>query len=557
MPASLKFLHGVALSCVLLSGSSAPAQIKATYSGPNRQSSLVVEISDDGAMRFTRGDGSYVLILNGRAYDVRAGPGGPTVITAEAIAHQAREDVREGRVIFSAAEGSEKKGPVRYVPHKNVKIGGHDGVQYIAPGTQRTTLTLTEEATLLPLGRAFATYFRLIEDMSAEPDVVQDNLPDLLATHGLLGFWNLELATVTFGPIDRSRFAIPATPLTLADVAAGTEDAPHVNATREEWHPSIIHAVYRNNTLLTLLDNGQMQVWPERAKAGLQFDTPGRARAFCKLGDALYLVTGGGKGKNVSLWSRTSSAWSREGQFEESEKSPFLALDCSGSEPVLLTANALRLPRSGQIIDIMPEALAPGGFFTTLQHGGFLYVGANSGEWGGGLRRFPLSGGSGEAIDGSDPQKLCGGTLNMACDPVTGLAPDPARPDCILAATGLVHMMSNGSVVRICNAKISLAYAKPYTVELDWHFDPKTPPKSLSSVPFYALASDASGAWAVGSDGIYRFTSNALPSFNAFPRIYRFPASGIDWSNPEFVLISTGMNQRHSLSGSSLIIVPR
>ncbi|GAB7550868.1 hypothetical protein NRB_03630 [Novosphingobium sp. 11B] len=156
-----------------------------------------------------------------------------------------------------------------------------------------------------------------------------------------------------------------------------------------------------------------------------------------------------------------------------------------------------------------------------------------------------------------DPKNLCGGTLNPACDPVTGLAPDPSRSDCMLATVGLVHMLSHGGVVRICGEDVSLAYAKPYTLDPDWHWDGKLDRERTSSVAFQSMRSEAgmATAWAVASDGVYRFGTAPLPQFSPFPK--RRLGDAVDRSHPEYILIPTDMNQRHSLSGRSFILVPR
>jgi hypothetical protein len=222
-----------------------------------------------------------------------------------------------------------------------------------------------------------------------------------------------------------------------------------------------------------------------------------------------------------------------------------------------LFSNSIQFPLSKKIIAISSKQESPGGFATTLQHNGYLYVGLNAGEWGGGLQRYPLTGGAAEAIDGSAPEELCGGILNTACDPVTGLAPDPKQPDCVLASIGLVHFLSRGSVARACAGKPTIAYAKPYTIETGWRFDPQKIEKSFSSVPFFSMSNAAKGTWAVGNDGIYAFGEDTIPVFKPFSAVYHLPSNGIDWSNPEFVLLMTNKNQRHSISGNSLILVPR
>lgn len=61
--------------------------------------------------------------------------------------------------------------------------------------------------------------------------------------------------------------------------------------------------------------------------------------------------------------------------------------------------------------------------------------------------------------------------------------------------------------------------------------------------------------WAVAADGVYRFTEAPLPEFSPLPK--RQVRSPVDWSNPDYILISTDMNRRHFLSGTSWLLVLR
>jgi hypothetical protein len=326
----------------------------------------------------------------------------------------------------------------------------------------------------------------------------------------------------------------------------------------KERNPSVIRAIYHDRTLLILTADGRIRAWHEGAKVSVPVAAPKKTGSFCANGDRLYLVAVDDDGKRIIVWRGAPGAWSQVLQLAGGENDSFVALDCSGSDPVMLTASAIRFLNSGQKVAINQQQPRQPGYFTTLQHGGYLYVGANAGEWGGGLRRFPLVGGSEEIVDASDPATLCGGKLNRACHPVTGLAPDPVRPDCILATTGLIHMsLSHGSVLRICNTEITVAFTKPFKRALPRNDDPARPKGTESNIPFYSLGKGASGVWAVGSDGIYRFADDGLPAFTAFPQVFQMPASGIDWSHRDFVLVATDMNQRHSVSGRSLILMPR
>ena len=102
-----------------------------------------------------------------------------------------------------------------------------------------------------------------------------------------------------------------------------------------------------------------------------------------------------------------------------------------------------------------------------------------------------------------------------------------------------------------------MVYAKPYTIDPNWRFDPENPSTDHSSVAFYSLGGNAHGVWAVASDGIYSFGTEAEPEHRPFPGGFEFPKSGVDWSHPEFALVLTTMNQRFSVGGASLILVPR
>lgn len=309
--------------------------------------------------------------------------------------------------------------------------------------------------------------------------------------------------------------------------------------------------------MFTLEDGGTLRFWPDGAAQGAVLAVPAPVRAFCGFRGEPWIGTIDRQSQFV-LWHGSSGNWSRFWSFKQDKDEQFRALDCSGDEPLVLTSKSMRLAISAKTIPVEQGKQHSFGFATTLQHGGYLYVGMNAGEWGGGLMRFALAGGRGEAVDASDPKNLCGGTLNAACDPVTGMAPDPLRPECLLASSGLAHILSGGALLRICDGRIELAYTKPYTLDPEWKFNPaEETGKALSSVPFYSLAAGSKGVWAVGSDGIYRFGSDPVPSFTAFDPWQPQTGSRIDWSNPDFVLIRTSMNQRHSLSGESLLLVPR
>lgn len=549
-------------------GSPGHADVKATYAGEGRVS-MVVEVADDGSTRIEMNSGGrlesgYILIRDGKAYQVDPGAGGPVATSVEAQDYLFQEAVKRGEIIFSSDRTKKKnRAPLSVKAGEDVRVAGFSGTRYALVGSDAPGLVLSDDPRLKPLGNALG--YLVTQDGKQGPgDEALAAFGPLLANRGVLSFFGQELGQIGFDTIDPARFVLPANVVTLADVQ---EDRADIKRPRpEERAAAIIRGAYRNGILYLLDAAGSMQVWDAGAPQGTAYAAPGQVSSFCLTGNTLWAVTLDRKAAVARLWSRDSSPeggaggdrpWLKVGEFPQSEKELVLALDCSGVEPVLLSTAHMTMPASGRRVDISGPTLSTGGYVVTQVQGGTLWLGINAGEWGGGLKRIALADGKVEMPADVDPKNLCGGSLNPACDPVTGLAPDPARADCMLATIGLVHMLSHGGVIRVCGQSVSPVYAKPYTLNPDWHWDGNIDREKMSSVAFHSMAADPSraAAWAVASDGVYRFTSALLPEFFPFPKGRRRAA--VDWSHPEFVLISTNMNQRHSLSGRSLILIPR
>jgi len=325
-----------------------------------------------------------------------------------------------------------------------------------------------------------------------------------------------------------------------------------------------VKGVYHDKALYLLDDSGAMQVWSEESRTGRPFKVPGSVLSFCLMEKNLWAATKDKRGKSVMLWTRqlpsqagpNGGEWQRVGSFTRNGGNEALVLDCSSREPVLVAGNRAIMPVSGSAVELARQMSTHPALVVSYVQDGMLWLGFNSGEWGGGLHRIRLSDGTVDSPSHIDPASPCGGKLNPNCDPVTGLAPDPAKPNCMLATIGLVHMMSRGGVVQVCGNDLSMIYAKPYTLDPNWRWAGKIDEDNRESVAFHALAPARTGdrAFAVASDGVYQFVGVTEPDFTPFQgqRI-----GAIDWSNPDYVLVRTRMNQRHSLSGGSYLLIPR
>lgn len=537
------------------------ADIRATYINKNNvHQTRTVETSDSGAMRVSNKSGivrGCFLFLDGQAYMVVAGPGGPIVTTIEAAAEQYKRYYAKSIVLGGNPDETVGARPIHYVHKGSTQIAGYDGLLFDFPDTydpEYTQAVLSKNPALLPLGQAIAKYNLATDAISYWGGETTSNLGQLLSEHGVLSLYGYELKSISFEPLDQSRFVLPTTPLTLDDLEVETLGPDPLASTKENAAQSfVIAAQFYGNILYTLVSDGRLQAWQEGAESGEDVQVPGFVRDFCTHGDDFFLIVSEQANGLIRVWERRLGGWSIVAEFTESE--PFLKLDCTGSQPIVISGTEIRFLNENRTNAISSYGL--GAVSSTLQHNGFLYLGINAGEFGGGLHRFSITGGEGRSIGDSGQRENCEGILNASCHPVTDLMIDPTHPDCILATTGLVHFFSSGSVVRICGETIHFVYSKPYTLDPNWKFDPDRAVETYASVAFYSLGSVVGGTRAVGSDGIYRFSKQVEPDFTPFPHPFNFPKSGVDWSNPEFVLVLTTMNQRYSVSGASLILATR
>lgn len=167
-----------------------------------------------------------------------------------------------------------------------------------------------------------------------------------------------------------------------------------------------------------------------------------------------------------------------------------------GGQPGVLTPRAVIRMRDGAWReDALPAVLPEGGQVAAAENGD-LYYGLNLGEWGGGLRRID---GRTRAIGfvSTPSDELCGGLLNPDCEPVVGLFRDPARPACIITASGLAHLgLRHGAVHRVCHDEITPVFSAPYPVD-----ETQISPPG-QTWPFYSLTATGDG-WIAVSDGRY------------------------------------------------------
>src|SRR5229473_2868079 len=198
-------------------------------------------------------------------------------------------------------------------------------------------------------------------------------------------------------------------------------------------------------------------------------------------------------------------------RFSSSEKDEPLALVNSVSDSVVLSMQSIRIFSVDKHTwrQIKLKGKLRGGFQETADSppsGDSVYVGFNTGEWGGGLQRVDLRTGVISDVERRDTKELCAGPLNSACDPVTGVIPDPQNKDCILAAVGLVHMLSHGRILRVCGKDVSLVFEKSFKVDGfkgEWE---------MIEAFFGLVPAVDGGFWAITSEALYHFGAEMVQS---------------------------------------------
>jgi hypothetical protein len=256
------------------------------------------------------------------------------------------------------------------------------------------------------------------------------------------------------------------------------------------------------------------------------------------------------------------SVWKKD-RFEDMAKLSFskedypLALVDSANSPLILSLASIRFISADkhEWYETKLKGKLRGGYQKTAGAplaGDSVYLGFNNGEWGGGLQRVELRTGVVTNIERRDTKELCAGPLNSACDPVTAVIPDPRNKNCILAAVGLVHMLSHGRILRVCGKDASLIFEKTHT----WNGLKGHELKVTEAFFGLTLATDG-GFWAITSEKLYHFGADGTEKEEcALPELK--PVSGIYLSRelPGVIVARTDTNWAVSVSGYTPILIP-
>ena len=223
-------------------------------------------------------------------------------------------------------------------------------------------------------------------------------------------------------------------------------------------------------------------------------------------------------------------------------------------DPLVLTPVALFDFRRAEVRRLaLTHALRPSVQPSPALVGRTVYVGADLGEWGGGLRAVSVETGEVSTI-GSPPRDAatdCFDLLNEACHPVTSVVADPADAGCALAAVGLRHMgMSIGRVVRACGDAVAEAAVWPEGgaggAEAVYSL--------LATRGAVADGTVRGGVWAATSRGLRR-TDDSARTLLPYGRFVTICGVRLARPTPGVVVIASNVHQSVAVVGGTPILV--
>jgi hypothetical protein len=336
----------------------------------------------------------------------------------------------------------------------------------------------------------------------------------------------------------------------LASWVAISSHASEIEPVRVGQESFISRAVYFDSKLWLLTDAGTLSniVDGSGTQLAVPLPEPASEMWICD-GELMVLTEARHEGESWTLRKRSHESWIIVATIPR-DRDDVVGIGSSGKTVVLLTTRRMIDLVGGDQRSIVlkwPKERTAG-ITSVLVKIDSVLVGFNAGEWGGGLRRIDRKSGNISTIGHKAENEPCAGTL-AECDPVNGIAMEPWNEGCAAVAIGLIHMMAHGSIVEVCGSAIRTIYSKPYSkLYRDDHY---------STVPFFGIIASNHKLLAVGSDGLYKIGPEGTVEVSALPKFERIGNVSVSFAVPDVVLVVTGINQRHSVSGSVPMLVSR
>ena len=340
--------------------------------------------------------------------------------------------------------------------------------------------------------------------------------------------------------------------LSLLLVAVQAPNTSAQQPTRPSQESFLSRAVFAAGRVWLLSDAGNLSSIAQGQDVRIEERLSEPVLDLCLHEGRPTIVTGmSTRGPDWVLRTRVDGGWRAEVTIA-SESDALLSIDCSAKGIIFLTDRRLLEVQDGPLrAAALSERPSRGRVAATYLMADHFFVGSNAGEWGGGLRRIDKRTGKVTVIAEIAGGGPCPGLLNPECEPVNGIAPVPWKSGCIAAAVGLVHFRPKGRLVEICGDQIESLYSKQVDTT------PFPGVAMRGTIAFFGISRDGVRLRAVGIDGQYTVGKEGVAEFSPRPNFKTVGNIGVSFELPNFVLVLTGINQRHSISGDVPILVPR
>lgn len=341
----------------------------------------------------------------------------------------------------------------------------------------------------------------------------------------------------------------------------------------------IAKVVFHSNLLWTLGQNGvllQTDLATSRAELFEYADYV--ADIYVNDENELYLLAG--DGADASVWrilKKYGDGWSeasalkidREQKKKDEDAREIIGLTEYANRFLVLSKTKIYLQEKGD--DWKTVKLQSRGnlglqtpFAATDD--GFVYVGLNHGEFGGGLQRINLKDGSAQNVEKKTAGNICFRPLDSQCDPVTAVVKDAENEDAVLAAVGLRHFSEQGRIVKVSGGSVEVVFNKTYKYdEKSRKVVPSNPcggenePNNLDNFEsegvFGMQSAGAGDVWIVTGRAIYKLAGGKIANCSPLPQKFEnVDGIAVNQSVPGVVLIGTDINWAKSLSGTTPLV---
>jgi hypothetical protein len=271
----------------------------------------------------------------------------------------------------------------------------------------------------------------------------------------------------------------------------------------------------------------------------------------------LYLLGGASlDSRQLHVWQKTATSWTTLAEIQRDGRDAVLGLKEYRDGLLVLTQRKIYLQdRAGSARTVQIKKALPAAYQTpfAVTDDGYIYLGINQGEWGGGLIQVSIDSGEVKGREQKDKPDPCAGPLNPDCDPVTGVIRDPADSSCVIASIGLRHFMEQGRLIRVCKESVSVVFSKSYAEEdktksADQQFE------EHSTEAIFDLVPGENDYWAVTGRRVYHFTPGSEPTFHAIPKLRTLSGINLNDEITNIIVVSTDINWAKSLSGYTPLI---